>query len=145
MNDVYISLGLDWDNKDYEHLFSLKQKLGFKTILICYDIIPVKYQHLVAGNAASGFMRHFANLGWCSDELLCISECTKGDLTKLLSELGTPIPPMSVIKLGCDLPSVHSKELSQQVASLAGKKFIMMVSTIERRKNHEVLYRAYTR
>jgi len=145
-DDIYISLGLDWDQKDYEYLFSEKRLINFKVLLICYDIIPVKYQHLFFGEVAPLFARYFANLAWCADEVLCISECTKRDLTLLLAELGTPIPPMSVIKLGCELPYGNSQDqLSPEVASLAETKFIMLVSTIERRKNHEILYRAYTR
>jgi glycosyltransferase involved in cell wall biosynthesis len=145
-DDVYISLGLDWDHKDYLYLFLEKKEINFKIILICYDIIPVKHQQLFFGEIASKFAHYFADLAWCADRVLCISECTKRDLTDLLTELGTPIPPMSVIKLGCELLSNDGQEqLSPEVAPLSGTNFIMLVSTIERRKNHEVLYRSYTR
>lgn len=143
--DVYISLGLDWSQKDYEYLFSEKRRVGFRVILICYDIIPVKFQHYFFGEVASIFAKHFANLAWCADEILCISECTRRDLTQLLTELGTPIPSMSVVKLGCELPSSATEQPTPVIQQLINNKYILFVSTIERRKNHEVLYRAYTR
>ncbi|MOA15507.1 D-inositol 3-phosphate glycosyltransferase [compost metagenome] len=52
---------------------------------------------------------------------------------------------MPVIKLGGDILQQKSPVTSMEVLSLLQKKFILFVSTIERRKNHEVLYRAYTR
>jgi glycosyltransferase involved in cell wall biosynthesis len=143
--DVYISLGLDWDSKDYQFLYSLKKDVGFKVLLICYDVIPVEHQQLFFGASASLFGRHFADLAWTADEILCISECTRRDLTRLLIELGTPLPPRSVVPLGCELPADLEGELSETVRETAHQGFILFVSTIERRKNHEVLYRAYTR
>jgi glycosyltransferase involved in cell wall biosynthesis len=143
--DVYISLGLDWDDKDYEYLFSEKKRINFKVLLFCYDIIPVKYPHLFFADVASRFAHYFANLAWCADKVLCISDCTRRDLTELLKELGSPLPHMSVIKLGCDIPQFNNQKPAPEVLEIAENRFILFVSTIERRKNHEVLYRAYTR
>ena len=143
--DVYISLGLDWDQKDLEYLYTQKRKIGFRVMLICYDIIPIKFPQLYFGDVGAFFARYFANLAWCADEVLCISECTRKDLTELLTEIGAPIPPMSIITLGCEIAVSEHKEPSLDVQQLIGEKFIMYVSTIERRRNHEVLYRAYMR
>lgn len=143
-NDVYISVGLDWKYKDLQFLYAAKRRNNFKVLGMCYDVIPVKFPHLFYGDVASAFTHYFADLAWCADEVFCISECTKTDLTSLLVELGIPSPKMTVIKLGCELPAV-SHQRSDEVKLLENSRFIMMVSTIERRKNHEVLYRAYTR
>lgn len=143
--DVYISLGLDWDDKNYEFLFSEKKRINFKIVLFCYDIIPVKYPHLFFSDAASRFAHHFVNLAWCADEVLCISECSRKDLSELLKELGGPLPLMSVIKLGCDIPLFTAEKPTPEILEITANRFILLVSTIERRKNHEILYRAYTR
>lgn len=143
-SDVYISLGLDWDQKNYTYLYSEKTKLGFKNILICYDTIPVKFPHLYLGDAKAFFARYFANLAWCADEVLCISRNSQNDLIELLSELGSPIPSTSVIKLGCEIYETEDG-ISSTVEEVLQEKFLLYVSTIERRKNHEILYRAYTR
>jgi glycosyltransferase involved in cell wall biosynthesis len=89
--------------------------------------------------------RYFADLAWCADKVLCISECSRNDLKVLLGELGAPLPGMSVIKLGCQLPVIATDVIARDVAALLGQRFVLFVSTIERRKNHETLYRAYTR
>ena len=127
------------------YLYEQKRNLEFKVMLFCYDVIPVKFPHLCVGDVAASFGSYFANLAWCADKVLCISECSQNDLKELLGELGTPLPNMSVIKLGCQLPLVATDVIASDVAALLGQRFVLFVSTIERRKNHETLYRAYTR
>lgn len=143
--DVYVSMGLDWDQKDLVYLYEQKRILGFKVLLFCYDVIPVKLPHLCVGDVAASFARYFANVAWCANEVLCISECTRTDLRALLVELGTPLPTLSVIRLGCQLPLMASESIASDVAPLLGQRYVLFVSTIERRKNHETLYRAYAR
>lgn len=143
--DVYISLGLDWDQKDLVYLYMQKRQVGFKVLLFCYDIIPVKFPHLCVGDVASKFAKYFANLAWCADHVLCISECSREDLLSLLRELGTPIPETGVVRLGSEIQSPGDEPVSAEVVDVLGNKYILYVSTIERRKNHETLYRAYTR
>ncbi|MNS37025.1 D-inositol 3-phosphate glycosyltransferase [compost metagenome] len=143
--DCYISVGLDWDNKDLPYLYRLKKHVGMRVVLCCYDIIPVRLPHLCVGDVAAKFANYFSDVAWCADQILCISEYTRTDLKLLLEELGAPVPDMPVIKLGGDILQQKSPVTSMEVLSLLQKKFILFVSTIERRKNHEVLYRAYTR
>ncbi|WP_024352439.1 glycosyltransferase family 4 protein [Aurantimonas coralicida] len=144
-DDVYVTLGLDWDQKDLPFIARAKRAIGFKTVFCCYDLIPVKYPHLCVGDVASKFARYFCDLAWCSDEIVSISECSKHDLSNLLKSLGAPVPPNTVITLGSDLKRVSNDKLSKAVQTLASERYILYVSTIERRKNHEVLYRAYIR
>lgn len=143
--DTYISLGLDWDQKDVIFLYEQRQRIGFKTLLFCYDIIPVKLPHLCVGDVSAKFAMYFANLAWSADKIQCISECSRRDLQQLLTDLGAPNPELEVIRLGCDIPSLPHDEASPDVAKLLNQKYLLFVSTIERRKNHETIYRAYTR
>jgi len=143
--DCYISVGLDWDNKDLVYLYKLKKFMGMKVVLCCYDVIPVRLPHLCVGDVAAKFANYFTDVAWCADKIICISECTRKDLQLLLSELGAPEPAMSVIKLGCHVSQDVASVMGPEVVSLMKNKYILFVSTIERRKNHEVLYRAYTR
>jgi len=144
--DEYISLGLDWDQKDFQYLYLIKKNISLKVKLFCYDVIPVKLPHLCVGDVAGKFSHYFSNVAWCADEIFCISKCSRDDLNDLLKQLGTPIPKLTIVKLGCELPEIEdSYEVSDDVKTILEKKYILFVSTIERRKNHEVLYKAYTR
>ncbi|WP_146758971.1 glycosyltransferase family 4 protein [Rhizobium tropici] len=144
-DDVYISLGLDWDQKSTVYIAEKKAQEKFKAIFCCYDVIPVKLPHLCVGDVAAKFARYFSDLAWCADEFVSISECSKRDLIELLDELGAPTPETTVITLGSHLPASNGDQVSEETKRAAGDRYILFVSTIERRKNHETLYRAYTR
>ena len=143
--DVYVSMGLDWDQKNLEYLYKLKQDIRLRVILFCYDIIPVKLPHLCVGDVASRFAKYFTDVAWCADKILCISDCSRRDLAQLLHEVGAPEPELSVVRLGSEVPRAPEQLPSANVAEVLRHRYVLFVSTIERRKNHETLYRAYCR
>jgi glycosyltransferase involved in cell wall biosynthesis len=144
---VYVSLGLDWDYKDMAQLYRLRQANGFRTLFFCYDIIPVRFPQLCVADVSRQFAHYFADLAWAADLVLCISESTRRDLRSFLERVGVPCPATDVIHLGGEIQSGAETQgaVSAAIARLAGEPYILFVSTIERRKNHEILYRAYTR
>jgi glycosyltransferase involved in cell wall biosynthesis len=143
--DVYVSMGLDWDQKNLEYLYQLKQDCELRVVLFCYDIIPVRLPHLCAGDVAPGFAKYFTNAAWCADKILCISDWSRRDLEQFLREVGAPIPDLSVVHLGSEVPQGPGQLPSAEIADILQRRYVLFVSTIERRKNHETLYRAYSR
>jgi glycosyltransferase involved in cell wall biosynthesis len=143
--DRFVSLGLDWEYLDQQVLFRLKRKLGLRTTLISYDVIPLLFPHLVV-LAPGGFALYFVDMAWCADAVLCISECTRRDCEAALSHLGAPVPPTHVIRLGAELKGAgHEAPPPGFGPDADPRPFVLFVSTIERRKNHELLYRAWVR
>lgn len=142
--DTLISVGLDWDweNKGLDGiLFKLKTEKDVKVITCCYDLIPVLFPQYCVGDVAAKFREYFTNLTWASSGMLCISQRSEADYLKLAAELGMPSIPTKVMLLGNKLPEA-GEDVSQEVAAICDRRFILFVSTIERRKNHEVLYKA---
>lgn len=143
--DLWLSMGLDWDYLDQRELYRLKQRYALRITLVCYDVIPALYPQLVV-LPPGGFGAYIADLAWCADEVLCISEHTRRDLEALLVRLGAPVPSLRVFRLGSDVRSTHAAHPPPGFAHGPRERpFVLYVSTIERRKNHEVLYRAWTR
>jgi len=146
-DDVYISVGMDWEYKNWEYLFSLRAELRLKTLLCCYDLIPIKTPGLTTTSVAERFPTYIISLAKCADKLMCISSHTKNDLDAFLDHSGQALPESEVFYLGTDIaldstmvsPSPQVKEL------IEGTSYIMLVSTIERRKGHDTVYRAYQR
>lgn len=143
--DVYVSLGLDWDQKDLVYLYKIKRQWGLKVLLFCYDIIPIRLPHLCVAEVAAKFPKYLVDVAWCADEILCISECSRRDLHQFLEAVGAPVPTLGVVHLGCEITAATDVPPSDAIAELMTQRFIMFVSTIERRKNHETLYHTYTR
>lgn len=139
--DVLISVGLDWD-KPYTHHFSRLREQGVLLVTCCYDLIPVLYPQYCVGEVAQHFTDYFVRVVWSSDLILCISKTSERDLHQLMARIGGPRPNTVVIELGDNVPS-GVEPVSAAIKELAEDAFVLFVSTIERRKNHEVLYRAY--
>lgn len=146
-NDRWISLGADWEYLNLEALYRVKQELGLRVTLICYDAIPVLFPHLFVGVLSpGGFGSYLAELAWCADSVLCISECTRRDFESVMKRLGAPVPPTRVITLGSEIRMGAAGGPPPGLPHGADERpFVLYVSTIERRKNHEVLYRAWSR
>ncbi|CAJ0713976.1 D-inositol-3-phosphate glycosyltransferase [Ralstonia edaphis] len=142
MGDILISIGLDWDQPYTSEFYKLAKQKGVRIITCCYDLIPVLFPQYCVGDVAQRFKEYFNMLTWGSDAVLCISEQSKKDFLRVCNEIGSPERPAYVIPMGDNVPSGRG-QLSEDVRKILSENFILFVSTIERRKNHEVLYRAY--
>jgi glycosyltransferase involved in cell wall biosynthesis len=142
-NDVLISLGLDWDFDYYKDFYHFRTQHKIKVVTCCYDLIPVLYPQYCVGNVSNKFTSYFLDVADGSDLILCISKQSERDLNQMLEITGGARPPTFVFTLGDKVSQENSGTLSAEVSSVCQGKFILFVSTIERRKNHEVLYRAY--
>lgn len=144
--DRWVSLGADWEYLNQEALYRVKQRLGLKVTLICYDTIPVLFPHLFVGVLSpGGFGTYLVDLAWCADAVLCISDCTRRDFESLMDRLGAPVPPTHVVTLGSEIRTTDAQAPEGLAIGPDERPFVLFVSTIERRKNHEILYRAWTR
>jgi glycosyltransferase involved in cell wall biosynthesis len=144
VNDRYISCGLDWDDKNLPFLYKIKKKLNLNITLFCYDLIPILLPHLVVLNVGSKFQEYFCNMAWCADTACCISKNSETDFKKHSLLLGSPLPKTVVIRLGENSFGLgNSKGIKESL--LSNKKFILFVSTVEKRKNHVTVLHAYTR
>ncbi len=146
-DDVYISVGMDWEHKDWTYFEKLRASLDLKSLLCCYDLIPIKTPGLTTQHVAERFPGYILSLARSADKIMCISRTTKSDLDSFLVQSGQPATHSEVFYLGTDLPS-HSVDQSPSSAAkevIDHGRFIMLVSTIERRKGHDTLYRAYQR
>jgi glycosyltransferase involved in cell wall biosynthesis len=142
--DIFFSCGLDWEYDYSKKFYDLRVKDQIKVITIVYDLIPIKYPNFMSFNSADVFERYFDDLILGSTNILCISENTKKDLENYILETGARTPKLDVIRLGNNiLNSNKNEKISEMVNSLCSDNFILYVSTIENRKNHQILCQAY--
>ena len=126
-------------------LFPKLKDRGVTIVSHVYDIIPItepQYFH-------SQTMRQF--LSWTSavlqyaDHVICNAEATKQALHTLCGELELAPPPCTVVPLGSDFakktadPEDIDTNLFEQ---LTPYRYLLMVGTIEPRKNHRLLFDA---
>ncbi|MDI1296263.1 MAG: glycosyltransferase family 1 protein [bacterium] len=146
--DIIISVGLDWDHGTADLFADLNRKMGIRFVTCCYDLIPILFPQFCVGEVSAYFKQYFTKLSWSSSLILCISKQSEQDYRKLAENMGFPYVPTAVIPLGDNVaPAVVDDEAEREIAinvvRAMDEPFILFVGTIERRKNHEVLYRAY--
>jgi glycosyltransferase involved in cell wall biosynthesis len=106
-------------------------------------LIPVLYPQYCVNDVANIFANYFLELADGSDMILCISKQSETDLKEMLAQMGGANPVTNVFPLGDNTPKSLNDKISPEVRAIILEPFILYVSTIERRKNHEILYRAY--
>jgi glycosyltransferase involved in cell wall biosynthesis len=144
--DVYVSMGMDWDYNDYGILTEERRRVGFKTLLFCYDTIPVLFPHLIPHEMQDSLKAHLLSLAGAADRVAAISRATRCDFGVLMERAGGPRPQIDVVILGSDVGrDVPEAEDLPPNPGLVGRPFVLVVGTVEARKNHELLYRAWTR
>ncbi|WP_273777806.1 glycosyltransferase family 4 protein [Acinetobacter sp. GSS19] len=141
--DVLISFGADWNYSYYNQYYFLRKYKGVKVITCCYDLIPILYPQYCIDRVASIFTSYFLDIADGSDLILCISRQSERDLNEMLERTGGAKPATHVFYLGDNVVFGSNNGISSSIKTIIQEPFILFVSTIERRKNHEVLYRAY--
>lgn len=130
-------------NLDYNVMFSkVIHDRGATLIGFCHDVLPVFFPHFFSHGMKAGMRSYLKTLVSSSTVLLCNSQCTRNDVLKFVEDHDLVAPPIVVVPLGCSLPATGDLT-PQEIAQLPGSNYILFVSTIERRKNHRVLYEVY--
>lgn len=139
--DIFISVGLDWDYDFYPKMFEM-HKTGVNIVTMCHDIIPILYPHFCLSYVVQKFSSYFINQSEYSDIILCNSKCTMKDLKNFIHETGSRDTRLETVRFGDSVVNYALCE-NEYINELCKTKFILFVSTIERRKNHATLYKAY--
>src|SRR2546429_542118 len=82
--DIYCSMGLDWEYNDLPALYRERRRAGFRTLLFCYDTIPVLFPHLMSFDSRQHFAHYFADVAHTADRVVAISAASRRDLLQLL-------------------------------------------------------------
>lgn len=141
--DVVLIFGASWGQPDLnDALLSLRRNLDFKLLVMVYDLIPIYFPHFFGPNFAPHYANHIMDLLHRADGLISISKNTSNDLRKFSSEVHAPLVPIFQLRLGDDHETldVEPKPLDW----LSGLDFVLVVGTVEIRKNHLALYQVWS-
>jgi len=137
--DILVELGANWNFKHYiETIYLIKKKSGINYISMVYDLIPCLMPHTFGPGFGSYFYKWFGNTLHCADLLMSISENTTADILNFCTDNNITPPPVSQIRLGDE--SFRSSSASDVAGNKSSRSSVLMVSTIENRKNHRLLY-----
>jgi glycosyltransferase involved in cell wall biosynthesis len=141
-DDTVLVLGKIWDQPALVNLLAARKRIiGFRYVQLVHDAIPVVQPQLFGPGLFEPYAQYlFETLG-SVDIVLCNSKSTERDMHKLARELHFPKPHTHVVELGDsgrqDIPAVRPSFVREDEA------FLLTVSTIEARKNHQLLYQTW--
>jgi glycosyltransferase involved in cell wall biosynthesis len=133
--------GSEWNTKNPDRLLEVKQREGFRLIMVCYDLIPILFPQFYQQRDHDVFDNYFRKAIGFVDKFVCISGCTARDIEAFAAKHGQHVST-SVQPLASELLQARDAELP---TSLQRGRYALYVSTIEPRKNHELLHRVWHR
>lgn len=145
-SDVYVMVGETWNTQDLEYLLRTKKKYRFRAVMLCHDLIPVTHPHFFRNDFAyEKFNEYLDMMALIADVIICISKNTKRDLEKYYESKGVPGPELRVVTLGSDLSMTAPAKRPDRLAAFSPGDFVLTVSTIQGRKNFDLLYHIWRR
>jgi glycosyltransferase involved in cell wall biosynthesis len=142
--DIMLMLGATWSHPDYGGLIRRQCKAnGLRFALLIYDLIPVRRPEWNDRVVVRAFRRWIENTLPVCNWVFAISRATAADVEAYAREQGIALPgPVVTLPLGSELrqsPGTRSARLPPTGS------YALMVSTIEARKNHLLLFRVWRR
>lgn len=120
---------------------------GVKLAVFVHDIIPVTHPQFAHSNTMYFFMNYIGAYLQYADIIITSTQSTLDEINKLSDELQLERKPGVVTSLGADF-KVEKKQTQSEVSSevreiVKNRKYILIVGTIEPRKNHKVVLDAF--
>lgn len=147
-NAVFFDLDAAWMCRvKRSFLLPILKKRGIKIIAHIYDIISITHPQFCLQRGVYNFMDYIGAHLQYADKIIVNAKMTEDELKKLADRLGINLPPCSIIPLGADFTkqeTVSDSQVSKEISRLVKERpYILMVGTIEPRKNHRLILDAY--
>ena len=144
--DILLAIGSPWWHRDYGgHIARTRARHDMRFALLIYDLIPVRHPEWCDRELITRFASWLEGVLPVADVLLAISRSTAGDVERHATRNGIALSnPVTPIPIGTGFaPSPEQGPPSPGLP--APGTYALFVSTIEARKNHVLLFRAWRR
>jgi len=148
--DIFFDIDSVWNNRmRRSFLLPLLKKQGVSIAVHIYDIIPVLYPQYCDDQTALRFMDYLGAHMLYADLVIANTRSTLQDVNALAGQIGTKPLPGVCAPLGANFVKAGSADLTPlekvdpRALSLDKACYILMVGTIEPRKNHDFILDIY--
>jgi glycosyltransferase involved in cell wall biosynthesis len=144
-DDTLICAGSGWGHTNIEALSESKSRTGFRMVLVCHDLIPLLFPQFYHDHDVELFRNYMDKALAIADHIVVNSRKVETDCRAYCMRHDIVLEKFFVGPLGFDIGNVDSKFAAELPAGLHAGQFAMLVSTIEPRKGHRLLYRVWRR
>jgi glycosyltransferase involved in cell wall biosynthesis len=139
--DTLVCSGAGWAHTDIEAIAELKREVGFRFVLFCFDIIPLKFPHYYK-QADVAAHRDYCHRAFPPADLVVFSSRTvEADVRAYCGAHGLALGRTAVMALGAHIRAPAAAE--PLPAGLERGRYALLVSTIEPRKGHRLICDAW--
>lgn len=145
---VFFDLDAAWMCKlKRSYLLPILKAQGARIVAHVYDIISITHPQYCLERGVYNFMDFIGAHLQYADEIIVNAQATVDELDKLTKRIGCKLPPCYVVPLGADFrekKEINASDMDEKlVKAVKDNPYILMVGTIEPRKNHKLLLAAY--
>lgn len=142
-----VLLGAAWVIPEYASLIvNLKRRHGARFAMLFHDFIPIYARETCDQGTAVVFREFVDQVLPVVDLAMCVSRSTERDLQRYCRETGRAAPPSLVTRLGTSFDEFFPRDegtTARPVGPRERDPFVLFVSTIEGRKNHNFMFETW--
>jgi glycosyltransferase involved in cell wall biosynthesis len=145
--DILLVFGAPWSHPNYAALIRAQRERGLKFALLIYDLIPLRRPEWCDRGLVRLFRAWFDSVLPLCDYVFAISRATAADTESDARERNIVLPgPVLPIPIGTGFGAEPLPKTVKRADRLpAADSYALIVSTIEARKNHLLLFRVWRR
>lgn len=143
-NDTLVCAGAGWAHTDIDTIRSAKLRSNFSFVILCHDLIPILFPHFYPKHDVDQFRTYMQQALPIADVIAVTSRTTEQDCRTYFSQRKSGLGKIVIAPLGHDAGG-HPLHIPSLPNGLAPGRFVLMVSTIEPRKGHHLLYNVWRR
>lgn len=144
---VFFDIDSVWNSRiRRSFVLPLLRDNGVKIAVFVHDIIPITHPQYCHQNTTFFFMDYIGAYLKYADIIITSTQTTLDAINDLSEKLGLPVKRGFVAPLGSDFKQQKNadEKVDGDVKKAVGKKkYALIVGTIEPRKNHEILLKAF--
>lgn len=142
--DVLVGMGAGWDNAGYGNCVAkAKARYGLRFVTLVHDIIPLSHPQFHIDRSNERFRLWLEQVFRNADLIFTSSEYCRNTVHEYGSREGMQVPPIETIPFGATFAQTQSDVDAPAVEW--PERFVLLVATIEIRKNHLLMLNVWRR
>ncbi|MHC5718137.1 MAG: glycosyltransferase family 4 protein, partial [Nostoc sp.] len=151
--DIYVIADANWDlPKTYYRFLQLLKKHKVTIVVICYDLIPIKFPEFSSKKFTKAFIKFYSDYSTLFDKVLCISNKSAEDYSNAINKgilANNNSQIVQSFRLGGNyykndfFLSEENKNFDENLQKLLNKKYILVVGSLVPHKNIKTIIAAF--
>jgi glycosyltransferase involved in cell wall biosynthesis len=143
-SDTTIAMQYDWMDTNIDVVARMRQAAGSRHVVLCHDIIPLQSPEWFSPVDVAIFKAYYDRAFAVADRVIFTSQRTAVDAAAYCRSIGVGIADHRVVPMGSNAVAAAPSDAALPRGLDAGR-FVLFVSTIEPRKNHQFLIDGWRR